>query len=1151
MAHDMRQVAAERWIGASGGACEVATVVLDRPSIKPLTRISAGKPAVFGRRSSRKSRSSSLEPKVSVNYTARLEQIETLMQQYRLHSVAAIFADFSYAQKQDIETVLWSTHTMFNNTYRKVLSRIGDRSQVVQKRKVDKLYRDFLKYSQLFYKGYVQRLAGSYDIPELKQAAYGLEVEPQGAVQTSGDLPPAMRTALVNACYMTLVRLGDLARYRCQHAEKATKGSFDTALTYYGLASMLDPDDGTCHHQMAVLHQIQGQQLEIIYRFHRSISIAKPYALGPGNLQKAFDRHQNQSNSRRGAAKDPAEAIVSWFVKLHAHYAKGKKFSVQRELEDEVLHQLEMSLKGDGSEDVVLKMILINIAAYDIAKENLNDPDKWSMEGSQTCQYILNFNLRTIQVLVRQLLTALQNDTGITLASNQDGVSECTVEFSASLSKLISLCRICVAWLYVTRSDLNAYQDHLDQKAREDVHRLVAEVLTRLLPHALVNCLVAQSKYLLPEDTEIIGLRPLADEQLPLFIDDKITGLSGSTHCRKALKPRKEVTRPHFRPHTETLWRIRDILLCGIYLAASHESPLMMTGGPNGTRTWVYPDDPAKGLGNAQDPRGQSFRPLGETDLSNLFEDLTMASAQHTDNAPAAPTAQGSLEDLLSPPALPTNSPARKGVLNSKPNGTAALATPRKAQAKAAARQSEAEELDMDQMVNDMVDDLTGNGDENDDSLLQPSSGLGDTSYGMNSSTANDIFGQLGLGPSHSLSPDHGPNHRAAPSVSPNGASLTNSIPIPSHPWGYSLSASTTAPDSSLHSMGNGRDVPRTITSPTHALGGSVGAFEQMISPTYGSYGRAEGLGTANPTSAFASGVGSLPGNRRISPTAYGQMEVGSIGASTGTASPDFANAQRNLARDRLASDLFAQYGVSSAKNRPSPGLSPASASGIFRSGPSPLPAVRRTESMSPGTAENINLLEALKSGHARDKANEQLLAQLGGFQNGGGRQHQPRRSGPTDMNNHGGQRQPGYASPLAGGFPNQFTPSPRAIGSPHHRSQGSMGSFEGQLSSLNYGENSVGRVGSPWTFSHPSQIWTGTPATGAQPAQVGMVESNGNYYNGSTAFGRSGEGNNREDPTHFRNKIKHFGGAEKASAYDRAILESALADTHNKPPRK
>lgn len=771
------------------------------------------------------------------------------------------------------------------------------------------------------------------------------------------------------------------------------------------------------------------------------------------------------------------------------------------------------------------------------------------MEGSQTCQYILNFNLRTILVVVRQLVTALQGDSGVTPASNQENGAECTLEFSASLSKLISLCRVCVAWLYVTRSDLSAYQDHLDSTARGEVHRLLAEALTRLLPYALVNSQAEQSKYLLPEDMEIIGLRPLTDEQLPLFIHDRITAVAGSTHYRKVPKPRKEVTRLHFKPRTETLWRLRDTLVCGIYLAASHESPLIMTGGTDGTRTWLYPDNQAKDLGNAQDQRGLSIRPLGETDLSHLFEDLTMMSGQHTDNNPADTTAKTPLEDPLSPGASTVDPPMNKKVLVSKPNGASTDATPkraRRAQEKPAARQSNAEELDMDQMVNDMVDDLTGNGDENDDSLLQSSSALADTSYGMNSSTANDIFGQLGLGPSHSLSPDHGLHQRAVQSVSPANVSLKNSIP--SHPWGYSLSASSTALESSLNSLGNGRDVPRTLTSPNPGLSGSVGGFEQMVSPTYGSYGRGESLGLAHPTtSGFASGLGSFSGNSRVSPTAYGHLEVGSLGASTGTASPDFASAQRNMARDRLASELFAQYGAGSAKSRPSP-----AAPGILRSGHSPLPGMHRTGSMSPSMAENMNLLDALKSGSARDKSNDQLLAQLGGLKNGVGRPQQAQRSGPIDVNNYGGQRQAGYTSPLAGGYPNHFTPSPRAVGSPHHRSQGSLGSFEGQLSSLNYGENSVGRVGSPWTFSHPSQIWTGTPATAAaQPAQVGMVECNGNYFNSSTAFGRSGEGNNRDDPTHFRNKIKQFSGADKTSAYDRAILESALADPHNKPPRK
>lgn len=285
--------------------------------------------------------------------------------------MTTIFADFSFARDHDVETILWQTHTSFNNAYRKVLGRIGDRSQVVQKRKVDKLYRDFLKTSQSFYRAYVQRLASQYDIPELRQAAHGLELETESSAGPE-TLPPVLRSQLLGSCYMTLVRLGDLARYRCQHSERASKSSFDTAMTFYGLASMLDPNDGSCHHQMAVLHQQQGQQLDVIYRFHRSISILKPYALGPSNLDRALERYEAPSNSRRGSARDPSDAMTIWFLRLHASYAKGTAFTAKEELEKEVLHRLEMSVKAEeGDEGIVLKMILINMAAYDIAMEKV------------------------------------------------------------------------------------------------------------------------------------------------------------------------------------------------------------------------------------------------------------------------------------------------------------------------------------------------------------------------------------------------------------------------------------------------------------------------------------------------------------------------------------------------------------------------------------------------------------------------------------------------------------------------------------------------------------------------------------------------------------------------------------------------------------
>jgi protein SMG7 len=290
--------------------------------------------------------------------------------------MAVIFYDFEYANEKDVETSLWTAHVSFNSEYRQILMRIGAQKQVVLKRKVDKSYRDFLKTSQDFYLGYIQRLAGRFWIPELLQAARGLNTEPLGSPQREAPPSSALRAKIINSCYLTLVRLGDLARYRCQASEKPSKASFDIALTYYGLANMLDPNDGASHHQTAVLYQPSGQHLEIIYYFHRSVCVAKPHKLGAGNLARAFKSLlESQPGAKAGAknvaSKNASETLATWFLRLHAYYSQGELFSAQDELEKEVLHRIKMCLKAEGNDKLVLKMLLINIAAYDLALDNI------------------------------------------------------------------------------------------------------------------------------------------------------------------------------------------------------------------------------------------------------------------------------------------------------------------------------------------------------------------------------------------------------------------------------------------------------------------------------------------------------------------------------------------------------------------------------------------------------------------------------------------------------------------------------------------------------------------------------------------------------------------------------------------------------------
>jgi protein SMG7 len=87
--------------------------------------------------------------------------------------------------------------------------------------------------------------------------------------------------------------------------------------------------------------------------------------------------------------------------------------------------------------------------------------------------------------------------------------------------------------------------------------------------------------------------------------------------------------------------------------------------------------------------------------------------------------------------------------------------------------------------------------------------------------------------------------------------------------------------------------------------------------------------------------------------------------------------------------------------------------------------------------------------------------------------------------------------------------------------------------------------------FSHPSSLFGGTPALGVEQAPLNSVSCNGNYFNASTPYGRLGGGNNRDDPTHFRNLISSMPGpADDGDSYDRQVLQAALMDNSTSQQR-
>ncbi|KXJ97213.1 hypothetical protein Micbo1qcDRAFT_191765 [Microdochium bolleyi] len=705
--------------------------MMEGPSARSMARASSGD--VQKNRTNLHAQITSLrKERGNASYTTLFESIEQTLSQLRLACMQAIFHDFEYAIEKKIEHTLWQAHTSVNGEYRKVIGRLGGQSQVVQKRKVERMYKDFLKTSQSFYCGYIQRLAGRFFIPELLQAAQGLNVQPTDMPSRETSPPSPLRKLVTNSCQTSLVHLGDLARYRCQISDKSTKSSFDTALAYYGLANAVDPDNGSAHHQMAVLHQLHALHFEIVYHFHRAIAVAKPHELGLGNLEREYRGLQNPAPAQ---ARGSADAMVTWFVRLHGFYFQGETFTQQMELETEVLHRTERAYTAtDNQETALLKMALINLASYDIATAKIKD--SWTSNASRTCQFLLRWIVRSIALLLRLVKTELQNHSVAVLAPKASGAAtESPLIFSESFSALLGFLRIYIAWIYTVRSDIVEYRDFLEPQI-SDVYRLLADSLTLLNTYASQCSGTIQSQYLLPEDIEAIGLRPLNDRKLPLFLWVGTTAEMQPPKKYKTRKLRKEAVGVAHSIHTETVWRIRDIVCCGILLAGSAHFPISITvvRYPDGQKVegWVFTDEhPAESY-------------ISEIEMSHMLDRLEVNNPKSVSEQQPNQAQRPELPE----PGPTSRSPVITGTFHpEKPHDQDITSLPGEDQSLGLVGEARplgpVGELDInqdDEMV-EMVNKLLG---PSPDGTSKGVTSMSDTSYGMNSSTADDVFGQLG-----------------------------------------------------------------------------------------------------------------------------------------------------------------------------------------------------------------------------------------------------------------------------------------------------------------------------------------------------------------------------------------------------------------------
>ena len=508
--------------------------------------------------------------------------VEEQMAQLRLYCMRTFFLDIELSREKDVENILWHTQTKINQVYRKVLGQLRKAPRThVLRHKVERRYLGFLKVSQGFYKAFIQRLASRYIVQDIEEICKNLGLE---ILQESDRVDPVasqVDSIISKSCYNSLIHLGDLSRYRYQQSQKG----LDSGISYYNLAQKLNPHDGTAHHQMGVFYNEQHRDLDITYHFYRAAVCNKAHPNATMNLDVEFKRALGPNFvNRRGnnTTLAPQEALKYWFVRLHAHFRKGVIFDEYEELEKEVIHRLGRTWRSSETADALLQIILVNFCAYH--KARCRTSGEWTMSNSQFYQFCLRLIIRTTLSLAEAIYLEITNMADDRGRLSTDGTEAKAETFPPALVKLLPLFRLTCGWMVYHHREVVECGEHLEPYI-DDMYRMVAKAQTQFSTVFGDACPNASeiATYLLPEDEETVGLLAMDNEEVFYAL---------RFHYTKdgARKPRGHIVKTEEDRTRENWWRVRDILNCGVFLAADPKLPLQLVE-VKGVSEMIYAED--------------------------------------------------------------------------------------------------------------------------------------------------------------------------------------------------------------------------------------------------------------------------------------------------------------------------------------------------------------------------------------------------------------------------------------------------------------------------------------------------------------------------------------------------------------------------------
>lgn len=361
------------------------------------------------------------------------------------------------------------------------------------------------------------------------------------------------------------------------------------------------------------------------------------------------------------------------------------------------------------------------------------------------------------------------NGTGVTSSTNDD-------KFKALVSDALPLLRVYMTWLCMYRSDIVQFETHL-QPYVVQMYKSLSAVLSSLFEVLRHYPRLEPVPYLFTEDMEAFGLKALNGPAIPPAC---LLGIDSITRTPK-LRP-EGVGKQIFKPDDVSFTRVLDITTCGFALADDAEFPLAITQMETSDGHHVV-----KAVYLAE---GKPASPTATASkVAATYASPTTAAAELSAVLGVRPSPMVAAAELA-PRSVSANTPN----LASGINGFAEAVTLHGGQqvplsagtAVSPYPPQLAEEsnyaVDHDSRMNDLVNGLV---EPSESDASEAVLGQNDSSYGMHTATARDVFAS------------------ALPSTSPGLTANRNGLP--SLPWSWGSVAQPTSHQRGI-SSGSPRD---------------------------------------------------------------------------------------------------------------------------------------------------------------------------------------------------------------------------------------------------------------------------------------------------------------------------------------------------------